>query len=74
MPDRVKPRRIAIHGHQTSIRLEPEFCYWIREIAAETGTTAKAIIEGINIARNPRRPVSSALRVFVAGYFRAAAP
>ena len=76
MPKRiwVKPRRVAINGHQTSIRLEPEFWYWLRQIAAECGTTATKLIEGIVIAKNPDRPLSSALRVSVAGYFHASAP
>jgi len=74
MPDKVKPRQIVINGHPTSLRLEPEFWYWLRQIAAECGTTATKLIEGIVIAKNPHRPLSSALRVSVAGYFHNSAP
>ena len=75
MPDKVKPRKIIINGHPTSLRLEPEFWYWLRQIAAECGTTATKLIEGIVIAKNPHRPLSSGrLRVSIAGYFHGSAP
>jgi predicted DNA-binding ribbon-helix-helix protein len=70
----VKSRRIGIHGHQTSLRLEPEFWYWLRQVAAECGTTATKLIESIVIAKNPNRSLSSALRVWIAGYFHNQAP
>jgi predicted DNA-binding ribbon-helix-helix protein len=66
---RLNPRRVAINGHQTSLRLEPEFWYWLRQIAAECRTTATKLIEGIVIAKHPHRSLSSALRVFVGGFF-----
>jgi predicted DNA-binding ribbon-helix-helix protein len=69
----VKNRRIGIHGRQTSLRLEPEFWFWLRLIAAETGTSATKFIESINIARNPDRTLSASLRVAIAGYFYNAA-
>ena len=74
MPDKVKPRQIVINGHPTSLRLEPEFWYWLRQIAAECGTSATKLIEGIVIAKNPHRPLSSALRGYIAGYFHGSAP
>ena len=52
MPSHVQPRRIIINGHPTSIRLEPAFWGWLREIAAECGMTAKALIEGIFLAKS----------------------
>jgi predicted DNA-binding ribbon-helix-helix protein len=65
----VRSRRIGIFGRQTSFRLEPEMWYWLRQIAAETGTTATKLIEGVVVAKNQHRSLSSALRVFIAGYF-----
>ncbi len=65
----IKAHRIAIHGHQTSLRLEPEYWFWLRQIAAECGMTAKTFIESINIAKHPSRPLSSALRCSIAAYF-----
>jgi predicted DNA-binding ribbon-helix-helix protein len=65
----LKPRPISIHGHVTSLKLEPEMWYWLRQIAAECKTTATALIEGIVIAKSPHRSLSSALRVFIAGFY-----
>jgi hypothetical protein len=45
MPSDVQPRKIIINGHPTSVRLEPAFWGWLREIAAECGVTAKAFIK-----------------------------
>ncbi len=65
----VKSRRIVINDHPTSLRLEPEFWYWLREIGAECGISATKLIAAINTARNPDRSLSSALRIAVAGYY-----
>ena len=65
----LKPRLIYIHGRPTSFRLEPEYWIWLKEIATKTGTTIKAIIEGIASTRNPRRSLSSEIRVAVAAFF-----
>jgi predicted DNA-binding ribbon-helix-helix protein len=70
---RIPPRHIDIHGHPTSIRLEPQFWYWLRIIAAEVGCSAKALIEGIVVAKSPRQNLSSAIRVYVCAYFCGAA-
>jgi predicted DNA-binding ribbon-helix-helix protein len=74
MPSRVQPRKIIINGHPTSIRLEPAFWGWLREIAAECGMTAKAFIEGVVAAKDPKCPLASALRLYIANYFRSSAP
>ena len=69
MPGRISPRRVCIHGHQTSLRLEPQFWHWLREIAAECGCTAKTLIEGIVVAKSPQQNLSSALRTYICAYF-----
>ena len=74
MPLHVQPRRIIINGHPISIRLEPAFWGWLREIAAECGMTAKALIEGIFLAKSANCPLSSALRLHIADYFYRQAP
>jgi predicted DNA-binding ribbon-helix-helix protein len=74
MPLHVQPRRIIINGRPTSIRLEPAFWGWLREIAAECGMTAKALIEGIFLAKSANCPLSSALRLHIADYFYRQAP
>ena len=74
MPSHVQPRKIIINCHPTSIRLEPAFWGWLREIAAECGLTAKAFIEGVVAAKDPKCPLASALRLYIANYFRGSAP
>ena len=74
MPSQVQPRRIIINGHPTSVRLEPAYWGWLREIAAECGLTAKAFIEGVVAAKDPKCPLASALRLYIAHYFRSSAP
>ena len=61
----IVPRKIVIHDRQTSIRLEPQFWFYLRQIACEQGATAKALIEAVERARTPDRSLSSALRVYV---------
>ena len=70
----IKPRRLIIQGRPISLRLEPEFWYYLRQIAAECGTSATKLIAAIAIAKKPTRPLSSELRIHIAGYFRNRAP
>ena len=65
----LNPRTIYIFGRPTSFRLEPEYWDWLYEIAAETGSTIKRVIEAIAIIRNPSRSLASEIRVAVAAYF-----
>ena len=65
----MKHRRIDIHGHQTSLALEPEYWRWLYEIAAETGTRVKIIIEGLSAIKDTNRSLASEVRVAVAAYF-----
>jgi predicted DNA-binding ribbon-helix-helix protein len=69
-PGRIKPRKICINGHPTSTRLEPEFWDFLKEIAAECGRTVKALIEGIVATKNPKYPLTVALRLYIAAYWR----
>ena len=66
MPSHVQPRRIIINGHPTSIRLEPAFWGWLREIAAECGMTAKALIER-NFSCEERVKLDGAFRLLLLG-------
>ena len=68
MSGRIKPRPIEIHDRKTSIRLESQFWFWLRQIAVEQGCTAKALIEAVEKGRTPNRSLSSALRVYVTRY------
>jgi predicted DNA-binding ribbon-helix-helix protein len=64
----IKPRKITINGRSTSLRLEPEFYFWLRQIACEVGTPATKLIAHIDNTRNTDRSLSSAVRVFVTRY------
>jgi predicted DNA-binding ribbon-helix-helix protein len=68
MPYRIKSRKIQIGDRQTSVRLEPQFHFWLRQVACEQGCTVKALIEAVDKARPPHWSLSSALRVYVTGY------
>jgi hypothetical protein len=46
----------------------------LRIIAAEVGCSAKALIEGIVVAKSPKQNLSSAIRVYVCAYFCGAEP
>jgi predicted DNA-binding ribbon-helix-helix protein len=70
MPRRIKPRKIQICDRKTSVRLEPEFWFYLRQVAVEQGCTAKALIEAVEKARKPERSLSSALRVYVTTHLR----
>jgi predicted DNA-binding ribbon-helix-helix protein len=70
MPAHVPPRKILLHGRPTSIRLEPWFWQWLREIAREVGCTVEALINNIAIHRDPHWPLTSALRLYIAQYWR----
>jgi predicted DNA-binding ribbon-helix-helix protein len=70
MPCRhVKPHKFIIHGHPTSVRLERQFWYLLRMIAAEHGMTVRTFIEAVHAATAADRPLSSALRLAVVDYF-----
>ena len=68
-------RRINPFGHQTSLRLEPEFSALLAEIRRQTGISlrtfiviVKKLIEEI-ISTKGTDPLSSTLRLFVADHF-----
>jgi predicted DNA-binding ribbon-helix-helix protein len=74
MSGRIAPRRIGIHGRQTSIRLERPFWLWLRQIAAECGCSAKLLIECIYASKSQNQNLSSAIRIYVAAYFYGSVP
>ena len=68
----ISKRTITIDGHKTSVTLEDEFWYGLREIARRKNATLRFLITQIDDARE-RNNLSSAIRVFVLNYFRARA-
>lgn len=69
----VRKRSLAINGHRTSISLEAAFWDALKEIAAERDSSIAGVVAGIDRARG-QSALSSAIRVFVLGRYRPAAP
>ena len=56
-------RSFTIAGHRTSVALEPEFWQALGALAAGRGLVLSALVAEIDVARDPARPLASALRV-----------
>ena len=54
-------------GHPTSLSLEAEFWFYLREIARERSLTLNELMTEIDATRD-RRGLSSAARIFVLNY------
>jgi predicted DNA-binding ribbon-helix-helix protein len=65
---RFRPHLVWCGARPTSVRIEPEFWFWFRQIAAEQGYPVKALIEAIEKAKHPHTSLSSTLRVYVTQY------
>ncbi|MES2915873.1 MAG: ribbon-helix-helix domain-containing protein [Pseudomonadota bacterium] len=63
---------LTLHGHRTSVSLEPEFWDAFRSIAAEKDTPLNALAAEIDDARLGDAGLASAIRVFVLNHYRAA--
>lgn len=63
---------LTLHGHRTSVSLEPEFWDAFRSIAAEKDTPLNALAAEIDDARSGDAGLASAIRVFVLNHYRAA--
>ena len=70
MQTAVIKRSIVLDGHKTSVSLENEFWYALREIAARENTALSTLVGKIDRERNSCN-LSSAIRVHVFNYFRA---
>ncbi|WP_428490761.1 ribbon-helix-helix domain-containing protein [Rhodopila sp.] len=53
----------SLAGHRTSVALEAEFWTVLRRIAQRRGETLAALVAAVDAARQPHRPLASALRV-----------
>ena len=65
----VVKRSIEIAGHRTSVTLEDAFWSGLRDIAAERGQPLRGLIAEIDAGRGEHN-LSSAVRLFVLGYYR----
>jgi predicted DNA-binding ribbon-helix-helix protein len=60
---------VRVNGRRTSMRLEPEIWSAIGDIACREGFTRSELLDFIE-CRRPGTPLTSAVRVFVAVYYR----
>lgn len=63
MTGALKKRSVNLHGHATSLALEPEFWAVLDAAAAAEGSSLSGLIANIDDARGDR-PLASACRVF----------
>ena len=65
-------RSLTLHGHRTSVSLEPAFWDAFRTIATARGVPLNQLAAEIDDARIADDGLASAIRVFVLEYYRAA--
>jgi predicted DNA-binding ribbon-helix-helix protein len=63
-------RKVEFDGRPTSLRLEPEFWQYLREIAFEKRVAVSTLIGVINQHKGKDIRLASALRIFVAQHYR----
>ena len=61
----MKKISVSLSGHQTSIKLEPEFIDALRTLAHNMGKSVASIINEIDSTRPTTRNLSSAVRVWI---------
>lgn len=67
---RPEKHSLTLHGHRTSVSLEPEFWKAFLEIAKARGLPLNALAAEIDNARGVDRGLASAIRVYVLEYTR----
>jgi predicted DNA-binding ribbon-helix-helix protein len=70
MNTRPAKRSLTLHGHRTSVSLEPEFWEAFRAIATERGIPLNQLAAEIDDARAGDEGLASAIRVFVLNRYR----
>ena len=70
MTTRPAKHSLTLHGHRTSVSLEPAFWDAFRAIATEQGETVNALAARIDAARQGDEGLASAIRVFVLQHYR----
>lgn len=59
----LRKRSFTLANHRTSVALEQEFWLALERLAARRGSTLSALIYRTDVAREPKQPLASALRV-----------
>ena len=72
MTNEIFNRSVVIAGHKTSVSLEDAFWVCVRGIAKDRGRTVSDLVASIDAdrQRGGNRNVSSAIRLFVLGFYR----
>ncbi len=70
MPTRPAKHSLTLHGHRTSVSLEPEFWEAFRSIAAEQAVPLNQLAAAIDDGRSGDTGLASAIRVFVLNHYR----
>ena len=70
MTTRPAKHSLTLHGHRTSVSLEPEFCDAFRTIATEKSLHINALAAEIDAARRGEECLASAIRVFCLNHYR----
>jgi predicted DNA-binding ribbon-helix-helix protein len=72
LPDRssLVIRNVNVHGHRTSVRLEPQMWDSMTEICRREFCTLHDICSYVAERKPPHDSLSSSLRVFILEYFR----
>ncbi|QFT31058.1 ribbon-helix-helix domain-containing protein [Roseibium porphyridii] len=65
-------RSLTLHGHRTSLALEPEFWEVVDEKTQAERRSLAGLIAEIDDNRDPEDPLSSAVRVWVLKQIRSA--
>jgi predicted DNA-binding ribbon-helix-helix protein len=72
MPARPVKHSLTLHGHRTSVSLEPEFWAAFVAIAEAEAVPLNQLAARIDDARSGDAGLASAIRVFVLEHYRAA--
>ncbi|UWQ05733.1 ribbon-helix-helix domain-containing protein [Aliiroseovarius crassostreae] len=65
MTTRPQKHSLTLHGHRTSVSLEPEFWKAFQDIAKERGLALNALAAEVDETRGMDRGLASAIRVYV---------
>ncbi|MBT2130989.1 ribbon-helix-helix domain-containing protein [Aliiroseovarius lamellibrachiae] len=71
MTTRPQKHSLTLHGHRTSVSLEPEFWQAFNEIARARGMALNALAAEVDETRGMDRGLASAIRVYVLNHYRA---
>lgn len=70
MSARPEKHSLTLHGHRTSVSLEPEFWQAFRDIAREKDVAINVLAAEIDQTRGTDAGLASAIRVYVLNHYR----